>query len=58
MSAKRYPVTDTEVEKIGYLCIQGHPRRICAGCTSACIEPVFAYPEIAPGQPGPDKEGN
>lgn len=34
----------SKVERIGYLCIQGYPRRICVGCTSACCEPVFAYP--------------
>lgn len=34
------------LERIGYLCIQGYPHRICSGCTSACNEPVFAYPEI------------
>lgn len=33
------------LEQIGYLCIQDHPHRICSGCTSACCEPVFAYPE-------------
>lgn len=33
------------VERIGYLCIQGYPNRICSGCTSACCEPVFAYPD-------------
>lgn len=39
------------VERIGYLCIQGHPNRICQGCTSACSEPVFAYPDREP-EPG------
>lgn len=33
------------LERIGFLCIQGHPNRICPGCTSACREPVFAYPK-------------
>lgn len=51
-------VIDTEVERIGYLCIQGYPNRICGGCTSACREPVFAHPETVPGTSGPSKEGN
>lgn len=36
------------LERIGYLCLQRYPTRICQGCTSACSEPVFAYPESAP----------
>lgn len=31
---------------LGFLCIQGYPRRICSGCTSACSERV--YGEAAP----------
>lgn len=29
------------MKKIGYLCIQGYPKRICVGCTSACATPVY-----------------
>jgi hypothetical protein len=36
-------MADSPVEQIGYLCVQGYPKRICSGCTSACCEPVFAY---------------
>lgn len=32
-------------ERIGYLCLQHYPNRICSGCTSACCEPVYAYPK-------------
>lgn len=39
------PIRSDELEPIGYLCIQNYPNRICKGCTSACAEQVFAYPE-------------
>jgi hypothetical protein len=42
------PPGESGLERVGYLCIQDHPRRICRGCTSACCEPVFAYPEESP----------
>jgi hypothetical protein len=32
--------TGGQVQSIGYLCIQGYPSRICAGCTSACDQTV------------------
>lgn len=28
-------------KRLGYLCIQGYPNRICSGCTSGCCEPVY-----------------
>jgi len=30
------------MERLGYLCIQSYPTRICLGCTSACSERVYA----------------
>lgn len=37
-------IKKSALEQIGRLCIQGYPNRICCGCTTGCIEPVFAYP--------------
>lgn len=34
--------------KIGYLCIQKYPKRICGGCTSACDVPVYVEDDVAP----------
>lgn len=50
-------LTPPAVEQIGYLCLQGHPHRICSGCTSACIEPVFAYPQQGTGQMAETRAG-
>lgn len=33
--------SDGSCVQVGYLCIQGYPRRICIGCTSGCREPVY-----------------
>lgn len=33
------------VRAVGFLCIQGYPRRICSGCTSACSERVYVEAE-------------
>lgn len=40
--------TPGRLERLGYLCIQGYPTRICGGCTSACCEPVYVEPKGAP----------
>lgn len=48
IGAYKFDCTIDAVERTGYLCVQncgGKVRRICVGCTSACAEPVFAYPE-------------
>lgn len=37
---------DKHVYRIGYLCIQRYPNRICSGCTSACDEPVYVTGDV------------
>ena len=29
--------------RLGYLCIQGYPHRICSGCTTACNQAVYVF---------------